>query len=485
MTIELAFRFPLGRMHATPWGENANEGGVEWPPSPWRLLRALYATWKNRAPDLDEGAVLGVLTALAAPPSYVVPHHAVAHTRHYFPGPAHKQAVATDTSKMLDAFVSVDPGDELIVRWGDDLDAQGQATLTMLAQRLTYLGRAESICDVTARFDRTPDNGQVIERSSDADPTAAVSLLVPNVPLDEADLTVTTASLRSKSKRREPPGTTRVRFPKPVPEWGRYDRSSTRPAYRPTAVRWAIAGSALPSKFSAVAWADTLRLAALSSFGKANPGVTPADYPPTLSGKSAKGSTNQGQHRHAHWFAFASPGDRLGDRLLTTLAVWAPDGFDEQTLDALARVSKLYRSGLRDFHSSPIGLEGWGTPADVLPELTGPARRWVSYTPYAPTRHRHNNSGDAAAFLANQIRQELAWRNPQVPDVRVTIRDPAAGGDWHKFRRHRPSREKLAQARRVVGVELDFAEPFSGPDGGPIALGALSHFGLGLFMPME
>jgi len=40
--IEL--RFPAGRYHATPWGSHVNEGAVEWPPSPWRLLRALIAT---------------------------------------------------------------------------------------------------------------------------------------------------------------------------------------------------------------------------------------------------------------------------------------------------------------------------------------------------------------------------------------------------------------------------------------------------------
>jgi CRISPR-associated protein Csb2 len=37
----LRLRFPGGRYHATPWGHHVNEGQVEWPPSPWRLLRAL------------------------------------------------------------------------------------------------------------------------------------------------------------------------------------------------------------------------------------------------------------------------------------------------------------------------------------------------------------------------------------------------------------------------------------------------------------
>ena len=42
----------LGRYHANPWDRAVNEGASEWPPSPWRILRALVATWYTRWPDL-------------------------------------------------------------------------------------------------------------------------------------------------------------------------------------------------------------------------------------------------------------------------------------------------------------------------------------------------------------------------------------------------------------------------------------------------
>ena len=41
----LAFRFPAGRYHATPWRRNVNEADIAWPPEPWRLLHALIAAW--------------------------------------------------------------------------------------------------------------------------------------------------------------------------------------------------------------------------------------------------------------------------------------------------------------------------------------------------------------------------------------------------------------------------------------------------------
>src|SRR6202158_3820213 len=44
MPLVLEQQFPLGRFHATRWNQNPFEDRYgEWPPSPWRLLRALAA----------------------------------------------------------------------------------------------------------------------------------------------------------------------------------------------------------------------------------------------------------------------------------------------------------------------------------------------------------------------------------------------------------------------------------------------------------
>ena len=52
--LDLEFFFPAGRYHSTPWGRNINEGVPEWPPSPYRLARALIDVWKRKLPDLPE-----------------------------------------------------------------------------------------------------------------------------------------------------------------------------------------------------------------------------------------------------------------------------------------------------------------------------------------------------------------------------------------------------------------------------------------------
>jgi CRISPR-associated protein Csb2 len=43
MPLSITIRFLTGRAHLHPWQTHHSEGRVEWPPSPWRLLRALVA----------------------------------------------------------------------------------------------------------------------------------------------------------------------------------------------------------------------------------------------------------------------------------------------------------------------------------------------------------------------------------------------------------------------------------------------------------
>lgn len=43
MSVTISIRFLTGRAHLHPWQTHHSEGRVEWPPSPWRLLRALVA----------------------------------------------------------------------------------------------------------------------------------------------------------------------------------------------------------------------------------------------------------------------------------------------------------------------------------------------------------------------------------------------------------------------------------------------------------
>jgi hypothetical protein len=43
MSLSISIRFLTGRSHLHPWQTHHSEGRIEWPPSHWRLLRALVA----------------------------------------------------------------------------------------------------------------------------------------------------------------------------------------------------------------------------------------------------------------------------------------------------------------------------------------------------------------------------------------------------------------------------------------------------------
>ena len=130
----LRLRFSGRRYHATPWGHHVNEGLVEWPPSPWRLLRALLATgyaklhWPADGPPPLAHTLIEKLAA--EPPRYRLPNAVGTHSRHYMPLARFKNG-REDTTLVFDTWAQVDDG-ELAVHWPVELTADETALLQEL-----------------------------------------------------------------------------------------------------------------------------------------------------------------------------------------------------------------------------------------------------------------------------------------------------------------------------------------------------------------
>jgi CRISPR-associated protein Csb2 len=135
--IEL--RFPAGRLHATPWGRHVNEGAVEWPPSPWRILRALVATWHFKTKvDVPEPVMRDLVHTLASTcPLFQLPHASLGHTRHYMPVIEGKKQKVT---KVFDTFIHMN--EPLRIAWDMSLTAEQSRALGLLCEQLGYFGRA-------------------------------------------------------------------------------------------------------------------------------------------------------------------------------------------------------------------------------------------------------------------------------------------------------------------------------------------------------
>jgi CRISPR-associated protein Csb2 len=157
----LAIRFTAGRYHATPWYRHVNEGAVEWPPSPWRLLRALLAVgfakqhWPGEAGEIPSAARQLIEKLASVQPQFDLPKGAVAHTRHYMPI---VEGTNQKTTKVLDTFLRLsDPDRPLLVHWAVALFGDETDLLRDLVAGLAYLGRAESWVTAEVIGDVIPD----------------------------------------------------------------------------------------------------------------------------------------------------------------------------------------------------------------------------------------------------------------------------------------------------------------------------------------
>jgi CRISPR-associated protein Csb2 len=493
MPTTLAFRFPLGRYHANPWDRAVNEGASEWPPSPWRILRALVATWHTRWPELPASEVDALLRALADPPCYRTPPAGTGHTRHYLPDLDHRKAETGHTDLTLDPFLNVDKQSELLVRWGAELTSGQRETLAKLAELIPYLGRSESACyarllspdeDAPAPDERwwcprQAAAGTGTEPGAETGQSVRRTRLLGLVrPFNRAVLEATTTGVR-KQKRTVPPGTEWVTYTTAGPAAASSPRQRAAPRRRaiprPTAIRFAVAGRAPVRLANGILVADEAHRIAAKRLEEAR---IPDSRRQQVMGTGGART----DHAHAHWIPLAGQGESA--TAVQYLLIYVSDGLESDEIAALLALGKL--SGkrgedgyeVRGFPEQTLLFQAAGQVEDVAPELAQHpgATRWRSLTPYLPVRHRRPERETVTEYFTADVTRELTYRNLPAP-VAVRTEEPAAGR-VNEFRRYR-MKERLASSRTGTGLVLEFGEQVKGP----LLLGQLSHFGFGVFVP--
>ncbi len=492
--ISLSLRFIAGRYHATPWGRHVNEGVPEWPPSPWRLLRALVATWKRTLPDVPGERVARLLTALADPPEMLLPPAAPAHSRHYMPwfkkGP-------DDRTLIFDTFVAVDRTTPVILAWPQAaLSADDLTLLEQLITRLPYLGRAESWCE--GRLTHPPGQANCIPLGDDAAVPAnsePVQVLVP-APAEPAalleSLQIETGDVRDRQRRLEPPGSRRVLYAREAlalaAHLPRRSMMGTGPVVH--AARYALDGKPLPRLIDAVDVGDLARRAAMSQYGRSSR----QPMSPQFMGRQTDGALLR-DHRHA----FYLPTDENGDGRIDHLTVYAPSGLESLERAALGQMQLRWGAGESGRSREGVRLLLLGfLGKDDLPAhspVFGPDTIWDSLTPYVLPRYpktyrtgapKPNQRGEQMDGPEDQVRREWTLRRAQDPSLPELLavqrldRCHLKGTTlrWLQFRRWR-SRGGGATSGFAFGLRLQFAGPLEGP----VVLGYGCHYGLGQFRP--
>ena len=481
--LAIRFAFTAGRYHATQWGRHVNEGVPEWPPSPWRILRGIVATWRRTLPELPAERVVPIVEALASEhPEFHLPAASTGHTRHYMP------LFKTGSSTLvIDSFVAVGANGPVFAMWPEvKLDPAQRADLSAILKNMPYLGRAESWVEASLVSNPPKRNAFALESGTLPQGDLAITrTLIPRTPIKLKDFEVESSSLR-RSGRIDPEGA----------QWWPYvRRSDCFTAYRAvrrqrrgsgagaTVVRFAMADNPLPIATDALRWGELARTSAMAQYGRRNDGARSG----MLSGKDAAGKPLKG---HCH--AFYVPTDEDGDGRLDHLTVWTPGGLDEREFRAVVSVNALNPVGRRE----PVQLvyQSHGKEADfaAVSPLFGNSRHWRSLTPYVLTRHVKYRGPKGAKRMVDgpeeQIRRELSLNNPNGPGVagvrileaREAIRPMQEGrfGGFRPFDFFR-YRKGGSNGGGAFNFKLEFEEAVCGP----LLLGFACHYGLGIFVP--
>lgn len=471
--LAISFSFPAKRFHATPWGRQVNEGAVEWPPSPWRILRSLVAVWHHKFPDVTETEVRELIYQLALPPQFRLPCASQGHTRHYMP------LVNGDRTKVFDTFIALEPEDRVIVVWPDvTLSPEPRDLLGRLLEAMTYLGRAESWVNAElSDADRIeelnahplelgtepqgdfelvktlvpvlPDihsnwygetrekqrqqrlNELISAAKSKGKPADKVKLSGKDEQLIDQGLPATlfdalhadTSELR-KAGWNQPPGSRWINYARSVNAFStagsRRNYVRTREAI-PTVARYAVCGPVRPLLTEAVFLGDRVRAALMSQSKRIQGNASPI-----FAGKADDGELLDDRHRHAHFLAEAP----TSDGRITHVNVFAMQEFSTDEEQALSNFNFLKD---HDGYDLQFVLLGIGRPADFggMNEKAGQSRGlaersvWVSRTPFVLTRHLKIKGSENAqpelrkqAYrreLINVVRFELSQREQFAP----------------------------------------------------------------------
>jgi len=507
--------FPLGRFHATRWNQNPFEDPFgEWPPSPWRLLRALAGRWFQYARetgDADEANRNALLGALAKSlPAYHLPaltwrgqpirqyHPAGLDEKYkYNTDPKTKKKVLAykyrEVTRTLvqDHYRAVPTEQAVYWCWREeaDLSADLEVLLDGLLERCIYLGRAESFCRMK-RLEQLPGGTEVNCALHEKDDGTRAPVLVP-IPAEplHLDALLDSTDGRILCGRPIPPGTT----------WY-YASLPPRPPLAPLStlrtprhlslyhVQFGIGGQVMPPLAEWVKIAERMRGRALkrlcelvardAAVGYAALSETQHQQISLFSGKDAAGKPLSG-HRHPYFLIWPDSQGRP-----SRFIVWRREApFTDHEIKALFRASELPISwqpqGSWALRLVPLPFE---TPLPV--DFASPAQVWETATPFVPPAERHRyrangrlRPGEAPGQAAVRLLAAASLPRP----IAVTL-GKMDGTTWVRLHESR-GRRALTRATRTPFVRPGFRMriEFDRPVTGPIMIGDSCHFGLGIF----
>ncbi len=510
MALCLEQRFPLGRFHATRWKQGVfGDPFGEWPPSPWRLLRALanrWFQWSRETGDVDRAQLDSLLVAMASqPPSFYLPAYTnrgipikqyqpmgLEDQYKYKKDPVSKKQVLDHQYRSIGKTLNEDqyramPPDSAVYWAWPELPLSDTRLLDALLARVLYFGRAESWTQFK-RVDALPVEPGTLCVLSEKRFVNAVPVLVPN-PNASLNLEMVYATTEHGDiKGREIPlGACWYYTALPAPLRITAAKPSRRlyPA-NVTCMQFAIGGHVLPKleywgvvtgHFRGKVIRERVRQltgASRYSFTKLPENVR--EELRLITGKDTEGKPLP-DHSHAY-FGILPDEDSNASRLF----VWRAMPFTQEEIEALltsAETPIFWDYATKKWTVRLVALP-FSTPYPQ--ELVGTARCWRSTTPFVPVRNRRRFRKNGKERTGETVEKIIGKLCEKVLGIAPSEVQLSSGSLWvrvHMSLQERRNRKGQDLSLPGYYLSLTFPEPIKGP----LMLGDSSHFGMGVFSP--
>jgi CRISPR-associated protein Csb2 len=455
-----------GRYGATPWGRSEYEGQVEYPPSPWRLLRAVLhggfalSATPEQLPDGVEDLVSLMAQHL---PSYHLPYGEYGQIRGFRPAYGCEPVSPLDTKgyshaqgkrrSFIDSYLQLGAGAGLHVCWPVDLSAEQERLLTACLAGVSYLGRAE----YPALWQVVPTMPEV---NCTPDPAGTLSVLCCGSEAVLEGLMMNPQQARQEG-RQAPPGQ----------QWVSYRYDPQRPPV--------LAGGSEPSQ------ANRALFAFLSPYPlPASAGITWTDrvhrallqrVPSSSLFSGLVGGQPLGEDQRA-WYRWEEENGSL-----TLLEVLSPQPFSEAEIEALRSLQRLYGRGGVQVPLRLMRLDAASIPTGRMLRTTTPM---LLYTTPRPGKLHRSPAAQAIQSLLWGLGEQgklasdsFQW---QEHEDRLAVAHPDRGRIAARI-------AEVADEKRVVGrgerkaasslgyhVELEAEHPLP-----VLGIGWGRHFGVG------
>jgi len=497
--ITVSVKFIAGRYGATPWGVHANEGLVEWPPSPWRIARALIAVgFHKMAWDEDRipSKALSLIEKMATDtPQYLLPAITESHLRQYVPvkngNKPHK------ASKLLDTFLVIDRDDQLLIHYPNlELNEKETKLLGELLELMPYLGRSENWVEAKLYEEKvntedgtwcvecnTKTEGKLVRRIAPMQPQKYAmwkkdiieqikkdGIKKKNVPESIADCLMMTTEDHRTGKWNRPPGSVWKNYRIPMKHKKRKQTYRKQENNQNDCILLALdadSKNGLPTMENAIRCTEMLHKSFASKMDEMNMEC------PTLIGIDHEGNTLRG-HRHTHFI----PLDLDQDGRIDHILMQALDGFRNEDIEVVGKVRRIW-SRKTSMSVTCTGAASLEIAKSVLTTKNGKQLAildsgtiWTSKTPMILPRYKTGRHSPET-----QIKEELESRGlPKPKEVILWEHKETTEKGFDKYVCARKGKGRRPPIE-PIGVTIVFHEPLQGP----LCLGYGSHFGNGIF----